>query len=461
MAKRRKPKRKLNINMRNLVFLVILIYIGVHLITFVFKTSIDVYEVKNGRIANTKNLTGVVVREEKLVKADGDGYITFFAPDQSKVHNGEIVYTLDEDGRIKEYISEQISAEKKTKKKNMKKVAGIIEEFQAGFSREDFDSVYTTKQKLENTVLNTNEEYIQEALVKFQEEDQGETHAYEIGKCKESGVLSMNVDEFKKQKLSQVKIADIKKDSYHQKRLMSNAIVKQGDVIYRLVTSENWGMVVELTKNQYKELSKMQTVKVTFAQNNVKCNAGITCRKEGRKYLAELSFNKFMIRFINDRFLDVELSLDETSGYKIPKSAVKEDEFYKIPKSYLIQGGNSKDKTILVKGPRDKKAYTLEGVDFYTFADSKDDFFIRKKDIKKKTIVLSEDGKLGQIVLDETVKKPIVFCVNEGYAEMRIVDIIGKEDDYYLIKTNTPDGVNISDHIAADYKDVNESRIIY
>lgn len=461
MAKRRKQKRN-SINMRNVLFLVLVIYIGVHLVTFLFKTSIDVYEVKTGKIVNTKSLTGLVVREETLVKADDDGYITFFAPDQSKVYNGEIIYTLDEDGKIKEYISEQIAAKKKTKKKNMKKVAGIIEEFQDNYNPVDFDAVYSTKQKLDNTVLNTNEEYIQKALEKFQTEEQdGEVHSYEIGRSTLSGVLSMNVDEFEKQKMSQVKSSDLNKDSYHQTRLMSNALVKKDDVICRIVTSENWGMVVELTKKQYKELEKLKSVKVTFAQNSVKCNAGINCRQQGRKYYAELSFNKFMIRFINDRFLDVELSIDESTGYKIPKSAVKEDEFYKIPKSYLMKGGNSKDKTLLVKGPKDEKASTLKGVDFYTYADNQDDFFIRKKDLKKKTVVLSEDGNSEQLLLDETVKKPIVFCVNEGYAEMRIVDIIGKEDDYYLIKTNTPDGVKIADHIASNYKDVNENRIIY
>ncbi len=460
MAKQRQEKR--NLNLRVVVFFVIFIYMCVHLVTYIFKSSINVYEVKAGKVVDTLTLNGLVVREEELVKSNGDGYITFFSPDQSKVYNGEIVYTLDEDGRIKEYISEQIASKKKVKKKNMKAVAGIVEDFQDHYDQADFGEVYNVKQKLDNAVFNTNEEYIQKALIKYQQEEEGSEQAYQVGTSKKSGILTLTVDDFTKTNPNKVTVDDLKKDSYKQSRLMPNALVKKGDVIYRMVTSENWYMVVKLTKNQYEELKNRSTVKVTFGQNNIKCNAGIETKKVGRNYLASLTFNKYMIRFINDRYLGIELSLDEDSGFKIPKSSVKMEEFYKIPKSYLTKGGNSNAYTLLAKGPKEEKASTLEGISFYYYADSTDFVFVRKKDIAKNTTIFkTADRDSKQRILSDTVEKEVVFCVNSGYAEMRIVDVIGKEENYYLIKSNTSNGVGLADHIAENYKEVNENRIIY
>lgn len=48
-----------------------------------------------------------------------------------------------------------------------------------------------------------------------------------------------------------------------------------------------------------------------------------------------------MIRYANERFLDIELTSTSNTGLKIPVSAITEEEFYTIPKAYLTTGGNS------------------------------------------------------------------------------------------------------------------------
>lgn len=46
-----------------------------------------------------------------------------------------------------------------------------------------------------------------------------------------------------------------------------------------------------------------------------------------------------MIRYATERFLDIEIIVSGKSGIKVPVSAVTENEFYKIPKEYLITNG--------------------------------------------------------------------------------------------------------------------------
>ena len=46
-----------------------------------------------------------------------------------------------------------------------------------------------------------------------------------------------------------------------------------------------------------------------------------------------------MIRYATERYLDIELILEDESGLKIPKTAVTEKEFYIVPQDYITSGG--------------------------------------------------------------------------------------------------------------------------
>ena len=52
-----------------------------------------------------------------------------------------------------------------------------------------------------------------------------------------------------------------------------------------------------------------------------------------------LSFVNSMVRYAGERYLSFEVLRDETTGLKIPKTAVTEKEFYVIPVAYLETSG--------------------------------------------------------------------------------------------------------------------------
>ena len=53
---------------------------------------------------------------------------------------------------------------------------------------------------------------------------------------------------------------------------------------------------------------------------------------------AQLTFNNSCVAFCTDRYVDIELILDEVKGLKIPQSAIVEKEFYIIPAEYMTKG---------------------------------------------------------------------------------------------------------------------------
>ena len=54
-----------------------------------------------------------------------------------------------------------------------------------------------------------------------------------------------------------------------------------------------------------------------------------------------------MIRYADDRYLSVELILEDESGLKIPRSSVIEEEFFVIPQEFITTGGNSSSQEFL------------------------------------------------------------------------------------------------------------------
>ena len=54
---------------------------------------------------------------------------------------------------------------------------------------------------------------------------------------------------------------------------------------------------------------------------------------------AELIFNNSCISFCTDRYIDIELVVNDQQGLKIPNSAIAEKEFFIIPADFMTKGG--------------------------------------------------------------------------------------------------------------------------
>ena len=71
-------KKKNHWNIGLVLFGVIFIYLAVTIITYLTKDRVAVYEVRQGSILKDTDYTGIVLREEKIVSAEQDGYVNYF-----------------------------------------------------------------------------------------------------------------------------------------------------------------------------------------------------------------------------------------------------------------------------------------------------------------------------------------------------------------------------------------------
>lgn len=63
--------------------------------------------------------------------------------------------------------------------------------------------------------------------------------------------------------------ADFQKDNYEKTQLISNELTSASDPLYRLSTSENWRIVIQVDRTTAAQLENEQYVKVRFLKTSM------------------------------------------------------------------------------------------------------------------------------------------------------------------------------------------------
>ncbi len=166
-----------------------------------------------------------------------------------------------------------------------------------------------------------------------------------------------------------------------------------------------------------------------------------------------------MIRYAKERFVSIELLLDEQSGLKIPKQSIVKKSFFVVPQKYFTNGGSSNSRGVLVEMTDESgdKSQIFIATDLY--ASTEDTYDIAEEGLESGMKLLDPAGG-ESFVLDESEELDGVYNINKGYAVFRIVDILYQNDDYAVVARGTDYGISLYDHIALDGSLVSEGEII-
>ena len=106
--------------------------------------------------------------------------------------------------------------------------------------------------------------------------------------------------------------------------------------------------MIPVTPERGAVLEEKGYVKVRFLKNQYESWGAVKLihNADGNTY-AQLSFTNSMVSFISDRFLDVELIINDQTGLKIPNSSIVNKDFYLIPEGYLTKGGDSSNDGVI------------------------------------------------------------------------------------------------------------------
>lgn len=274
------------------------------------------------------------------------------------------------------------------------------------------------------------------------------------------------IDSLEGKSASDITQEDFERTHYERSIRKSGDLIESGKPVYKLITSENWSVVFPLSdedKEAYAERKSLQ-IKPSNSDLTLSGNYSQITGGDGGFY-GKLDFNKFMIQFVSDRFMDFEIVSDEAAGLKIPVSSVTTKEFFTIPVGYLTRGG---DATMSESGFY-KEVYSESGEPSVVFTpaaiyNSTDEYYYVDKSesgpFKSGDYIVKPDSseryQLGPVAMLEGA-----YNINKGYAVFKLVKELTNNGEYYIIEKGTSYGLSVYDHIVLDASTVTEGQIIY
>ncbi len=446
-------RKRWNINIGVVIFGAIFVYLIVAVLLYLTGNHISVYEVREGSILKDTAYTGVAVREETVIKADKNGYVNYFALEGSKVGAMTKVYSLSDEKLDFDKENNKESAELSSEERNA--ILIKTQDFSDNFRAEQFGDVYSLKNNIETIIESKSNQTRQDKLMNLIESGTKNTQVYNAASA---GIIIYHTDGYETIKTKDVTEDLLMKTDYAVTDLKNNSKVTAGDPVYKLITDDLWTIVIRLDEQTAKELKETKRVRVRFSKDRETERAGFSIQKRNGVYYGILAFDSAMIRYAQERYLDIELILEDESGLKIPKSAVIEKDFYIVPESYLTQGGNSKETGVLVDiGKGDAK---FQKVDVYYKDTETGMVYLDPNVFDGHETLLKTDSK-DTYKLEKTKPLKGVYNINKGYAVFKQINILCESEEYYIVKSGSDYGLSNYDHIALVGEDVRENDIVF
>ena len=433
-------RKKWNINIGVIIFGAVFIYLVVTVLLYLTGNHVTAYEVREGSILKDNAYTGFIVRDETIVQAESDGYINYFALEGRKVGAKTRVYTLSDKKLELTSNTDEESLELTSEEQNS--ILMKTQSFSENFREEQFSDVYTLKNNITNVLESKSNQSRQAQLDAMVAEGNNDLQIYT---AVSDGIILYSTDGYENITTDQVTEDDISKANYESKNLTDNTKIKAGDPVYKLIRSNDWSVVILLNDETAKELADVNRVKVSFSKDNETTYAGFSIQTKKDTSYGILTFDSSMIRYAEERYLDLELILEDESGLKIPKSSVVTKKFYTVPKDYLTSGGNSSGTGVLVDISKDQSQF--QSVEVY-YSDEESNLVYLDYDAFDSNTVLKKPDSSETYELTKTKKLKGVYNINKGYAIFRQVQILCESDEYYIVASGQDYGLTNYDHIA-------------
>ena len=239
-------------------------------------------------------------------------------------------------------------------------------------------------------------------------------------------------------------------------------VIASGDAVYKLSTDENWSLVVPVEEELGVSLQEKGVVKIRFLKNQYEswANTKLIRGSDGNPFL-QLDFNNSMVTFATDRYVDIELILNDEVGLKIPNSSIVQKDFYLVPGDYMTKGADGSDGVILERYNEEGNIYSefLE-TSVYNYDEENKEYYLDSAALAIGSNIIKPDSQ-EKYTISRKASLTGVYNMNKGYADFRQINILYQNEEYAIVKSNTRYGLNVYDYIVLEAAAVNDAQFIY
>ena len=451
----KKFKKKRELNLGIFLFAIVFIYLVVTVILYFTRGSISVYEVREGSIVRDNSYTGLIIRQETTVNAEESGYVSYFQNGNSKIKAGTNIYAISQEPLDTESVSDEEENSGRISEEVQSAIALQLQNFNENYDSNDFTSVYSLKNEISSALQNAYSETRMEHLGAVIAASSLDVNTY---RSTQDGIIAFTVDGYESLTKDTFLAENFDNTAYESTTLADQMKISKGDPVYRLITSEDWSVILPLEKETAEQLiaDEVSSVRVRIDKDSETMQADFSVIERDGQYYGCLDFDNSMIRYAEDRFLNVELILEDESGLKIPRSSVVEEKFYVIPEDYITTGGNSSSEGVMVRQDNDSVEFT--SVDIYDSSDG--EVCISRDNISEGALLVKPESNETYTV-GKTKSLKGVYNIKRGYAVFKKVSILCENDEYYIVQEGEAYGLSNYDHIVQNGSSVDPEEVVF
>lgn len=471
--RRKKPvSSHFRINTATVISIAVLAYLVVRTVMSMMQPTVSTYEVTAQRIYDKISTTGIALRSEKVVSTNQAGYVTYYVADGERVGVNSKIYAIDGSGSIESQLAGE-DGNVEFSDDNYVDLKNQIMGYKSSYQDSSFGAVYDFKYALDNNIMEITNDSIISKIDDLIASGEIGSSLNQI-KAGESGIVSYCYDGMEGTTLETVSPTLFENTDNNMKQIRSSELYGQNTPVYRLVTDENWELVVELAKEQYDKIKDKEYLKVKFLKDDLTVTRKVTFLEQNGSYFASLSFNKYMERYMDERYLQVELILNSVEGLKIPNSSLVSQELFAIPMEYAVESDEAVSGISFIKQEYSKngdiKAVTISPAICYKDEET-DCYYVSGIDVARGDVLIKnvseEELQSGNFTKSETYtisqQKEFqgVYTINKGFAQFVVITNLYQADDFCIAEDDVEYGISQYDHVVLDSSAIQEGQIIY
>ena len=446
-------------NMAIVLFIAILIYVLLSVFKSLGKETIAIYKVAESNINNNIKTTGLAVRTEQVVKTDKTGYICYFTREGEKIAKDHDVCAIDETGDIINSITLSGDEDYKLTDEDYSDIRGIISLYKTNYSDNEFDSIYKLKNDIDDRIYEITNTILDD---KIENESASMQSTLKSIKADESGIVMYYLDGYENVSVDGVSDQLFDENRYERKPLKTGEVVNSGDAVFKLLTDENWSIVCQVSSDDINLLKDRDYI--TFIINNSGDEISITNYEirniNGEQFLV-LNLSKYMVNYVSDRLLQIEIVLDKSDGLKIPNSAIAYKEVYKVGEEYLQYDDATSSYYVSLQymdenGKLEKK---LKSVGVFRQLEEDGSYLVDPVDLEAGEVIVDDAGNSLSTSLLPIERIEGVFLANEGIADFNEINVIKKSEEFTIISKQG--NIKEFDNIVMNTEGISENQIIY
>ncbi len=338
-----------------IVIVVIFLYVVVQSFFLAQTSKMNYVVAQSGDLEEVASFTGVITREEQLIRASQSGVVEYYYPGNRHLSEGTMICSLRNnyygdlleqkmDDLYEQLLNEAAASEYAEDFQQLDTQIGEqIAAYVRGKTANHYDALYSMKNNVQTTMdqrqsllaILQNEKI--NAMLEEQGiyEDQMNEQSANIT-IPEAGMISYTYDNYEGWTWEQVTQDFISNyQSEYEAITLNLQTIEEGDPLYRLVTGQDWQITFFADAAQTEKTSKKGVIAVSISKE-IRLQEKCLARTAGRtRYKIVLKISDYLSRYANRRLVNLEFRFSGEEGIQVPKECILQQPYYRVPQDYV------------------------------------------------------------------------------------------------------------------------------